>query len=152
MVLFPCPWRLRLESGFGPQFSHVIPSSHAHLTFSSLSYARARHVLNIADLQEALDNMYKDVECRVTQIWCDEIAKHKKATNLSTPSFAICDFVLVHLTTDRDYKIRFCWPGLCWITAEYGCAGVRCFIASARQDRTSSLCSAHSLSWYPPRY
>lgn len=64
--------------------------------------------------------MHKDVQASVSRKREKAIHRHNRATNIVSPSFSICDFVLVRPATDRDHKLRFKWFGPCGITAVHG--------------------------------
>jgi len=73
----------------------------------TLDLARAQQVLNISELQTALDQVHKDVELSVTRRREKAIASHNKATNIISPTrFARLQCYLTKRRQDRTRTLR----------------------------------------------
>lgn len=83
-----------------------IPSNVSSI---SLEHATAELFFNIAELQNALHEMHKDVKQRINDHRRRSIKAHNGATNIVTPNFEVGDFVVVCKATKPAHKLSFRW-------------------------------------------
>lgn len=65
----------------------------------------------IANLQNALSIMHKNVEERVSRLRSKTILEHNKKTFVVTPNFVLGDFVMVRKPNRKGHKNSFRWTG-----------------------------------------
>ena len=75
------------------------------------SEARARQLVEIDKLHEALSGMHRTVKETISSTRRKQIEKHNNITQVTTESFQIGDFVLVRCPSKRGHKLRFHWRG-----------------------------------------
>ena len=84
----------------------------------SLTEARARQVMQIESVQNALDDMHRDVSDRVDARRRRAIADHNERTGVQPVNFARGDFVLVRRAVDHGHKLNYRWVGPRRVLAE----------------------------------
>lgn len=75
---------------------------------------RAQQVMEIEELQDALEQMHKSMAEKVSRNRQQQIDVDNRRTNLIEPNFA--DFVLVRRATKKGQKLKFRWISLRRIT------------------------------------
>lgn len=79
--------------------------------FRKLEKVRATQILNVEKLQNAFEEMCRDIHEKVSKIHRKQIRHHNKKTSLVTPNFNVGDVVLVRRTQDEGHKHSFGWVG-----------------------------------------
>lgn len=82
-----------------------------HSNAKTVDHVRASQLLDISILQDALNEMHKDVDKLVSKRREQAITKQNAATNIISPAFAVGYFVLVRRANDRGHKLHFKWFG-----------------------------------------
>ena len=72
---------------------------------------RARQLISVEQIQNALDLMHKDVKGLVTKRRQQPSKAHNKKTNIQPVDFSNGDFVLVRTAGKRGHKLGFTWRG-----------------------------------------
>ena len=80
-------------------------------TEASIEEVRAQQVTKIEQLQNALENMHKNVGERIIRNREKSVLRHNAKTNVINPSFHVGDFVLVRRAQDKGHKLSFLWQG-----------------------------------------
>ena len=78
---------------------------------TTLDEARARQVMYVESLQQALDNMHRDVTERVTARRKRAIEDHNRHTGVQPVNFSRGDFVLLRRAVDSGQKLNYRWVG-----------------------------------------
>lgn len=65
----------------------------------------------ITNLQNALSNMHKNVEERVSRLRSKAILEHNRKTFVISPNFVLGDFVMVRKPNKKGHKNSFRWTG-----------------------------------------
>ena len=84
---------------------------HAYKNTASLDELRARQLLNIASMQEAICEMHKEVNGLVSAARKRRVDSHSRKTGVDKTHFVVGDFVLVRTTTKSHHKLQFRWCG-----------------------------------------
>lgn len=87
-------------------FPPVPPSSAA-----GLSEVRARQLVNIEELGQALDDSHRDVQSLMSKSRERAIELHNKRTGATAARFDVGDFVLVRRGVPGKHKLSFDWVG-----------------------------------------
>lgn len=82
-----------------------------YLVVPDLEEIRARQLINIASVQEALEFVHKDDQGLVSKSQKGSIEAHNKRTNIKPVNFTVGDFVLLRTTRKRTHKLQFLWFG-----------------------------------------
>eukprot|EP00171_Calliarthron_tuberculosum_P004595 IDg4595t1 len=77
----------------------------------TLDEVRARQVMRIDAVQDALDDMHRDVLGRVDARRKRSITDHNRRTGVQPVNFGRGDFVLVRRAVDRGHKLSYRWTG-----------------------------------------
>lgn len=72
---------------------------------------RARQLVDIRELQNALESMHKGVTDRTTLSRRKQVELHNRLTNIQPVNFSVGDFVLVRRATASAHKLGFKWIG-----------------------------------------
>lgn len=88
----------------------------AHLTddakaMKNLDHVSAEQMLNIDELQSALEEMHKSVHEKITVVRREQVAVHNRQTNVVQPNFSVGDYVLVRRKDRGNHKLAFRWIG-----------------------------------------
>lgn len=103
---------LEVMTGIKPLRSVYISAKFANseALHRMIEKTRAIQTMEICNLQNALQEMHKDVGTRVSKNREQQIRRQKKQTNIVSPSFEMGDFVLVR-TQKKGHKQSFKCPG-----------------------------------------
>ena len=71
----------------------------------------ARQVINIKELQTAMEQMHRDVGERATKLRKRQVDAHNSRTNVRKAQFHVGDFVLVRRARPEAHKLQFLWCG-----------------------------------------
>ena len=93
-----------------PLLRALPPSSYP--TALSQREADAKQLLQIQDLQTALEEMHRDVDERVDASRKRAIRMHNEKTNVQKVNFHVGDFVLVRRAKTGGHKLAFKWAGV----------------------------------------
>ena len=88
---------------------HTTQVDEEHRAGVSIEKILALQLLDIDNLQEAFDEIHKDVEQRVTSNRSKQIKWHNQKTQLVTPNFLVGYFFLVRRAQDKGHKQSFLW-------------------------------------------
>ncbi len=104
---------LEVMTGLRPRrdlLYHAItrPADAEHMRLERI---RAIQLLNIRELQCALDKMHKNAQTTISKNRLRQIRHHNKQTNIVAPNFTIGDFVLVRSPQKKGHKMQFRWIG-----------------------------------------
>lgn len=79
---------------------------------ASIESIRAKRIMRIEQLSEAIDNIHKSVSVRRTRRRDDAIRKHNSKTHIQEVNFEVGDFVMVAKRQKHDgQKLRVIWTG-----------------------------------------
>ena len=99
-------------TGLKPCRTNLSPSvEFKHAQGLKIEQSRCEQLINIDELQDALDKMHLDVATRVRRNRARSIKAHNCKTKIITPNFEVGDFVLVRRAQDKGHKLTFKWQG-----------------------------------------
>ena len=64
-------------------------------TIKTLTMVKARQLMQLHTLQDAMDSMHKSVVLTATKARADAVARHNAQTNVQSTNFTVGDYVLV---------------------------------------------------------
>ena len=113
---------LEVMTGIQPRrpILQIIPSGLNITQAKTISHARTAQIISINQLQEALDNLHRNVSTSSQARRERAVEAHNKATNIVAPNFSVGDFVLVRRASDKGHKLKFRWFGPRRITSVHG--------------------------------
>lgn len=99
---------LRLLGGLAPKkcIDYALPSITTTIS-ATLAVSCAAQLLDIGELQKAIDGIHQDVSERTDKAREDQVWYHNKVRNISECNFAVGDIVLVRRAVNRKRKLRF---------------------------------------------
>jgi len=76
-----------------------------------ISMIRATQLLEVEQLQHAMEKMHKQVAKNILKNRARQIRFHNQKTNIVVHNFSVGDFVLVRRAQDKGHKLSYRWMG-----------------------------------------
>ena len=81
-------------------------------TIKTLTMVKARQLMQLHTLQDAMDSMHKSVVLTATKARADAVARHNAQTNVQSTNFTVGDYVLVGCPQPhKQNKLAVTWTG-----------------------------------------